>query len=48
MVSHLANVMQSRARLVQQNFLEDESGDCFAEFRARFHDTEAQGNDFRG
>lgn len=37
----------AQAHLVEQNFLHDKDGDRLAQLGARFHDSEAEGNDFR-
>ena len=34
--------------LVQKDFLDDENRNGFGQFRARLHDAQAQGNNFRG
>jgi hypothetical protein len=40
----MTNVCQSS--LVKKDLLDDEDGDSFGEFGARFHDAETEGNDF--
>jgi hypothetical protein len=42
----LANVGETD--VVEENLLDDEDGDSFAEFRAGFHDAKAKRNDFGG
>jgi len=34
--------------LVQEDFLQDECGNCFREFASRLHDTQTQWDDFGG